>query len=936
MDVVDIKATKKRFLALNRERLRRTQNALKWKQRHFLEFLPIFFHINHPMLPGYISKNTPAGIPLYAPSKKGLDAMKKMAKSFTYKKRALRRYEIHSIFIMGSVGTIAHSEKSDFDIWICHHSNIDDARMNELRAKCVAIEQWAESIGLEVHFFPMDAEKFSKGDVHELSSESSGSTQHHLLLEEFYRTSLLVAGRFPVWWIVPPEQEKNYDKFVHELLHKRFISRNEVIDFGGLSEIPAEEFFGAALWQVYKGIDSPYKSVLKILLMETYASAYPDIELLSLQYKRMVYNGIIDLNLLDPYKILLKKLEDYLSDRGEPERLELVRRCFYFKVNVPLSEPNRNKDDWQRELLWETVNKWGWDEERLLMLDRRDKWKIDRVLNERRILVDELTHSYLFLSNFARDNTRLSRISQRDLNILGRKLYAAFERKAGKIELVNRGVSTNIFEKRLAFQQTLTREGEENWSLLNQDESDKEGAWKILKRARGPGELLVWCHFNRLINPGTVISLETKTGILSLKELKLILESLDRKFPDGRFPPTQIEYFGQPPAIVGGCIFANIGLDPLPNHTRRGIDIVSDKTDVLSYSGFSFNLALSFDLILITSWQEILTYRYSDINGLLNCLCQYLRSHVNTSNPYQFKLPAFNYSSTHSTAIAQRIEQLFSDVVRAVYLKDKLRPLRYVLEVQKSYYILYADKENFNFIRAISWPDLLDKLAQTQAEYMPIKADRHALKKTILPAILPKNRQGKIQMFYERNGSYANIYVLDECGSLFYQRSPFHDDHALLNQYILFLNSLLNRQRLLGTEGQTTVTVDDVMFCRVVKTAAGKHVFERKIISTDCLRRRYFHVQVIGNVVGQKTEFTIYCGDREFSSLDHGKLLFKEVAKNVIKQRAAGAKYPIYITDLDLAPVLLEERSVTTLPVIEYLNYKKRIEEELNKELDCF
>ena len=46
---------------------------------------------------------------------------------------------------------------------------------------------------------------------------SSGSTQHNLLLEEFYRTSILVAGRYPMWWVVPPQFEKNYDEFIQWL-----------------------------------------------------------------------------------------------------------------------------------------------------------------------------------------------------------------------------------------------------------------------------------------------------------------------------------------------------------------------------------------------------------------------------------------------------------------------------------------------------------------------------------------------------------------------------------------------------------------------------------------------------------------------------------------------------------------------------------------------
>ncbi|MGD8559667.1 MAG: class I adenylate cyclase, partial [Gammaproteobacteria bacterium] len=400
----DLKQIKDRFVEINRQRLERTENALKWKQRNFLNLLPLFFHVNHKELPGYVSGDTPAGISQYSPDKQSLEAAKSLSKNFQYKESLAPRRDIHSLFIMGSVGTVAQSENSDFDIWLCYNPQLDDNRLTELRVKCDYIEVWAESIGLEVHFFPMNADKFREGEAHKLSSESSGSTQHHLLLEEFYRTSILLAGRYPVWWLVPPEQEKNYDEFVNHLLHNRFVDDDDVIDFGGLSKVPVEEFFGAGLWQVYKGIDSPYKSVLKILLMESYASSYPQCELLSQQYKQKVYDGTTDLNVLDPYVILLQRLEDYLIRREETERLELVRRCFYFKVNVPLSAPSRGKDDWQRACLKELTATWHWSNDYVDELDKRDEWKIHRVLQERKVLVEHLTNSYMFLSKFARNN----------------------------------------------------------------------------------------------------------------------------------------------------------------------------------------------------------------------------------------------------------------------------------------------------------------------------------------------------------------------------------------------------------------------------------------------------------------------------------------------------------------------------------------------------
>ena len=90
----DFKEIKQRFHDLNKARLRRTLSELRQRQREFVDLLPLLYHINHPMLPGYVSKSTPAGIPDYSPSNETLNLSKKLSKSFEYKKRAYRRYYI--------------------------------------------------------------------------------------------------------------------------------------------------------------------------------------------------------------------------------------------------------------------------------------------------------------------------------------------------------------------------------------------------------------------------------------------------------------------------------------------------------------------------------------------------------------------------------------------------------------------------------------------------------------------------------------------------------------------------------------------------------------------------------------------------------------------------------------------------------------------------
>ena len=355
----EIRIVKQRFLNLNKLKMQRALDAITPRQKIFLEILPLLFHVNHPVLPGYVSSKAPAGIADYAPSKLAIEKAKKLGKGFVYSKRARRIFGIESIFLMGSVGSIAYVKGSDMDLWLCHASNLSAGELELLQKKAHDIEKWGETLGLEVHFFLMDAEAFKHGAATPLSAESSGSTQHHLLLEEFYRTALYVAGRYPVWWLVPPEEENNYQAFVDNLLKQRFIERHDVIDFGGLENVPAEEFLGASFWHLYKAIDSPYKSLLKLMLMESYVDKYPNSHWSALRMKELVYEGESDVNKLDAYLILYAVLEEYFVERNEPERLNLMRYCFYSKLNEHETRASKHlKQDWRQDVFNEMLQQW--------------------------------------------------------------------------------------------------------------------------------------------------------------------------------------------------------------------------------------------------------------------------------------------------------------------------------------------------------------------------------------------------------------------------------------------------------------------------------------------------------------------------------------------------------------------------------------------------
>lgn len=934
----DINAVKKRFEILNRERLSRAQLFLRERQRDFLDVLPLVFHTNHPSLPGFVSKNTPAGVAEYRPSDRSMEAAKRFSKTFSQKRRALPRYEILALYLMGSSGTVAYSKKSDFDIWICHRADLDFNQLDELRQKAHAIEEWAAELDLEVHFFLVEPDSFARGVHEDMSAESSGSAQHFLLMEEFYRTGLLLAGRYPLWWLIPPDREGEYKECKDFLVQRRLVSENEFVDFGAMPGVPAEEFFGAALWQLYKGIDSPYKSVLKLLLMEVYSSEFPSIELLCHRFKKAIYGGEISLDALDPYLMLYRKIDEYLTRRAEPERLDLVRRCFYFKVNDPLSVPDRARDDnWRRNLMVDLTNSWGWTKQYIEMVDARSAWKIDRVVRERQVLVKALTFSYQYLSDFARQHAQLAAINQRDLNILGRKLYAAFERKVGKVEIVNRGISSDVWESHLTFVRSTNADRTDAWLLyavpLNLNEIRQT---RPLRRSLSLIELLAWCHFNNMLDNSTVLAMHNSESNVTPRELKEMLYTFQRMFPVDTLLKTEINDFAQPQRAAQVAVFINLGVDPMADGNRNGRVRMSDKTDALSYGGLGENLALSFDMIVVTSWKEVLTSRYVGVTGLLDCVRDYLRwAPVNTSTPPP-DISAHCFSFARAVTIRQRMEELFADIVSCFYSEHYGAAARYVLSVEHVYYVLTMEDGVLKYEHANSYNELLRILSSAQSTFRPIMLDRYALTSTVLPQVLSVNKPDTIQAFFQTVGEDTDVYVVDELGSVVFQRLPSSERNAVLSHFARFFDAIAHRNAFGGEQGGE-VTQTQLEFYEIVQSPHDKRYF---LVRREPLRQPAglggFNIQVIGssNEVSQ-SGVTIYCDEQEFSSMEFGADLYREVAKFVLQRRQSRQRYPIYITDLDLPAAMVgKDTGRGHVQTAVLLNYKRAIERQLSNAID--
>ena len=194
-----------------------------------------------------------------------------------------RKCFIESLFTIGSIGSIAQSSDSDIDYWVCIRKEwFDYEAMLRFRKKLRKIESWAaHEFNTEIHFFIVNIDDAAKNDFGRSDNESSGSAQGRLLKEEFYRTMIHVAGKIPFWCTLPTAvSRQNYDLIfktisgcdkngcseTNDFIYNKYINCR-YLNFGDIHDIPAGEYFGASIWQMFKLLKSPFKSVLKMGLL---------------------------------------------------------------------------------------------------------------------------------------------------------------------------------------------------------------------------------------------------------------------------------------------------------------------------------------------------------------------------------------------------------------------------------------------------------------------------------------------------------------------------------------------------------------------------------------------------------------------------------------------------------------------------------------------
>ncbi len=527
---------KKMFLRQNKFSILTALDIFKSKPADVFKIVPLLIHENINF-PGYAAdkEKSPHGIFNYFPAKQtGFVAAKYLEKE-SIPLRAYKNCYVESLFTIGSTGSIAQSTDSDIDYWVCVRDNDYKGELRlKFQKKLDKLEKWIfESFKTEVHFFVVDIKKVKIDDFGTSSVESSGSAQGKILKEEFYRTMIYVAGKLPLWCAVPVSISRNYYDKIYSM-----IGVNPVlcryIDLGDIHDIPPGEYLGASIWQMVKWLKSPFKSVIKISLLEQFIEQSGKKPLLCNLFKdKWMNSGLhFDLSKNDPYYILLVSLIQFYENSNNTKAIRFIQLCFFLKTGVASnSDISSGVFGLRKFFIFHCMEKWNWEKESVFKFGGFQHWQYDSIMKLSLRIEKYMIDTYKRIRHrLDTDIGQNSLIKPEDKTALGRKMSVQFADKPGKIKKIILISKNNDHFQGLSLKFSQDRNKTIFWELIHKSGKIASGREEILRKARTIEEIGAWLIHSKFYSKHTLINLVPNPTPVTYEDIRNLFDGLNEFF----------------------------------------------------------------------------------------------------------------------------------------------------------------------------------------------------------------------------------------------------------------------------------------------------------------------------------------------------------------------------------------------------------------------
>lgn len=431
---------RKNFASYNISRLRELIRYLPKKKFELFQTIPFWLHVNLPQIPGYVdARDTPCGIYRFHGSGFWRQASRKykVTEKQLYSYRRAKEHII-GLYLMGSAGTLAQTDSSDFDYWVVvDDEGVTPADIALFQTKLARISAWCKAqYDQEVGLFVLSQSDVKENKFAAVDEESSGSAQRTFLKEEFYRTFIMIAGKIPYWAVVPVGVcDAEYDQWTRcaaQTKSLQFVAE-DYVDLGNLASIGSRECLGALLWQLFKARKYPAKSMIKAGLIAHYFFFHPQSGLLCDRIKAAYTGNRSGDRRIDPYAVVFSTVMDLFKSLDDQQGLSLIRECLFLRLSDSSNPAGFTGSSPRRQLLEQYVSEWQWDQDTINRLSSvQNRTESDWLAFEEKIY-KKIGFLYELILRAQDRSTAVLSMAPSDLLMLKNRISAAIKKKPGKL-----------------------------------------------------------------------------------------------------------------------------------------------------------------------------------------------------------------------------------------------------------------------------------------------------------------------------------------------------------------------------------------------------------------------------------------------------------------------------------------------------------------------
>ncbi len=892
------------FSAFNKLKIDRLNGLISPQAKRAIYSIPLLFSVNDKKMPGYVEGLCPIGIKNYTPDNE-------LIKFFLNKYRTSEiNYTcehpfVEMIALIGSAGTIAYNKKSDFDFWICINKTRATQEANILfQKKAVLIQEWVmKESGAETHLFVNDIESIKNNIFAEDDDEAFGTTAGALLMDEFYRSSIIIEGKIPFWWAVP--------RFASDSQYYEFFNavpadwRDEnFIDIGNLHEISKEDFLGAALFQLIKSLGNPFKSIIKIGVLEKYLNGKETSPLLSHKVKASIQRGSVNALILDSYMLMFSEVYEYYGTTlPTPEILDVLRKNLYLKINPQLSkysgiQASKNLP-YHVVVMFKYVKSWGWDDNKIKELDTFDLWDYNQVIQFWNSVKKFMLLSYQKITASIPTINISERVSTSDIQLLSGKIKAHFSQSDNKID-------DHITFKDSTYESIMyiepIRKGADiaEWRLYKSGNEQRDKTI-TLKTEKSLIKLIAWTSINRLFDPVfSRIKIQSGYGQLNQNFMLTLLVKISEMYSKGN--NIKNEYYLKEPFNLINLIVTGF-TDGSPNSKRSIFHIYK------------------------TSWGESYIEKYNDNSQIIKILEKVLTGGVISGKSFDDNCAII--SDEESIRQFRDLNKFFVEAYQFITSAATGKSLRFVGKIDSNYIKITRTGKNIIFTTHDNAVKLLAAISLKPRKDMLMKFYGDDTWISLLDAVYNLKKENAPIVSYVIKGNHVLIFLINERGNLFtYIKSAQTKEDAIFSllHFSKYSIKTINNLKILPS-------INDKCFVfKNEQDRFGKNTFseesevmEAKYFSKFKIDKKSVGLKVTIKGISQKdTVYEIMFTDGTTT----GPISFSMISTVLSTFKIKGAEIPVLIDAITFTDLKSEDAKLGTTI---YFQEKYRIEYILDR-----